>query len=117
MKKPVPIGPEEVKYSGRIIEVIQQPHKIGDKIINFEMARRSPGVRLLIVKDRKILLLKEYRTELKDYDYRLPGGKVFDSLEEYRDSDKEKLLEAAAKAAKREAKEETGIVVRDAEHI
>ena len=30
-----------------------------------------------------IQLSKEFRSELNGYDYRLPGGKVFDTLEEY----------------------------------
>ncbi len=43
----------------------------------FETAVRSPGVRLIIVKDNQMLITKEFRGELDDYDYRLPGGKVF----------------------------------------
>jgi len=34
----------------------------------------------------KILLSREYRSELDRYDYRLPGGKVFDTLAEYHDN-------------------------------
>lgn len=68
-----------VKYRGRIIEVVEE--KYGTR--TFEIARRSPGVRALIVRDGKILLSREYRTEVDEYDFRLPGGKVFDTLSEY----------------------------------
>ena len=108
----------EVKYQGKIIQVIHKPTDVGNgKIINFEIARRAPGVRLIFIRqdkqgDQEILLSKEFRYELDDYDYRLPGGKVFDKLEEYlaaleRDED---IATHAFNAAEREAKEECGLV-------
>lgn len=81
----------------------------------FEVARRAPGVRLIIA-DRakqKILLTKEFRRELDAWDYRLPGGKVFDTLDAYeafRASNKDILPVAAAKAQE-EAAQEAGVVV------
>jgi len=57
--------------------------KGGDKEVVFETARRAPGVRLIIVRDGQMLITREFRNELDDYDYRLPGGKVFDTLDEY----------------------------------
>jgi len=81
----------------------------------FEVARRAPGVRLVIADhpNRKLLLSKEFRRELNDWDYRLPGGKVFDSLEEY---DKFRKLggditQAAASKGKAEGHEEVGIEI------
>jgi len=71
---------DQVVYRGKIFEVIQQHMRIDGKNVTYEIARRSPGVRLLIVKNNKILLTREYRRELHGYDYRLPGGKVFDTL-------------------------------------
>jgi len=119
MNKPEPIGDEEVMYEGRIFEVVQQPHQIGDRVINFESARRAPGVRLMIVHDGKMLITKEYRSELNGFDYRLPGGKVFDSLNEFQEARKlgKEMVEEAKLAAQREALEETGHVVEKMQHI
>lgn len=73
--------------------------KLGDKKTLFEKARRAPGVRLIIVKEDKILLTREYRDEIKSFDYRLPGGKVFDKLSDYQKHQSENLLPFAEKAA------------------
>ncbi len=73
--------------------------------------RRSPGVRLIITDGQgNILLTREFRRELSKFDYRLPGGKVFDSLDEFNESKqkKEDIIEKAKQAALKEAKEETG---------
>ena len=115
MNKLTPLNEERVVYSGKHFKVIHQDMKFGDKIITFEIARRSPGTRVIIAKDNKILLTKEYRTEFEDFDYRLPGGKVFDSLEEYQKAidSKKDITEYAFKAAKKEALEETGTTVED----
>ncbi len=116
---PKPVGPAEVKYSGKIIEVIHQKMQIGDKIKIFEQARRSPGVRVMLVDGNKMLVTKEYRTEIKGWDYRLPGGKVLDSLEEYRaaaDSGKD-MQDFALEAAKKEVLEETGLVIDEIRHF
>ena len=100
---------EEIKYSGKIIEVVQ--FKNGDRV--FEKARRSPGVRALIVSGERILLSKEYRTEIGGFDFRLPGGKVFDRLEEYKQHISEDLISYAKEAVKKEVREEVGLLVND----
>ncbi|MDD3648314.1 MAG: NUDIX domain-containing protein [Candidatus Dojkabacteria bacterium] len=118
--KPVPIEPPQIKYIGRIFRVTTQRMKIGDKQTTFEFVDRSPGVRLIFVShDKKILLTKEHRHEFDDYDYRLPGGKVFDTLLEYTDflDSKKNMLNAAQKAAIQEAREEAGIKVEQIKHI
>lgn len=115
--KPQKSGPEEVVYKGKMFEVIKQPMKIGEKRVDFEIARRSPGVRLIIVKDAKILITKEFRTELNDYDHRLPGGKVFDTLDEYKKHESEDIMPLAKQAAKRECKEETGLIAKNIKHF
>ena len=99
----------KIKYSGKIVEVVEK--ECGNR--TFEMARRSPGVRALVVKDGKILLSREYRVEVDGYDYRLPGGKVFDRLEEFRSHDKEDLIEYAQKAVIKEVKEEVGLLAKN----
>lgn len=100
---------EEIKYSGKIIEVVQ--FKCGDKV--FEKARRSPGVRALIVSGDKVLISKEYRQEIEGYDFRLPGGKVFDKLEEFKSHLSENLLPYATEAVIKEVKEEVGLVSKN----
>jgi ADP-ribose pyrophosphatase len=117
MTKPIEnIGDEEIVYQGKIIEVVNQKVKTGDKEQVFEYARRSPGTRLIITTpEGKILLTKEYRQEHDSYDYRLPGGKVFDRLEDYNQFLKsgQDILEQAQAAAIKEAKEEAGIDVKE----
>jgi 8-oxo-dGTP pyrophosphatase MutT (NUDIX family) len=119
MDKLVPNGDEVVVYEGKIFEVVKQSFKAGDKEIVFETARRPPGTRIIIIKDRRILLTKEFRTEHNDYDYRLPGGKVFNTLEEYRKAlkDKNDILPFAIGAAKKECLEETGIVANNLKYF
>ena len=117
---PIPIGEEQMVFQGKIIEVIHQRMKIGDEEKVFEFARRSPGVRLIITAPNgKLILTHEYRTELGDWDYRLPGGKVFDTLSEYNDYLKQKkgVLDAAKAAAIKEAAEEVGIKVKKIEYF
>jgi len=96
---------EEVKYSGKIIEVVQEKH--GNKV--FETARRSPGVRALIIGDSKMLLSREWRNETKNYDFRLPGGKIFDTLEEFRKHSNSDMVKFALDAVIKEVYEEVGL--------
>jgi len=104
----------KIKHQGKIIEVVHEDVEINGKKKTFEFARRSPGVRLIIPHKNGFLISKEYRHELKDYDYRLPGGKVFDSLKEYNQSLKAKtdIVKSAEQTARREAREEVGIDVK-----
>lgn len=108
---------ETVAFRGRIGEVIHTPQPDG-RI--FERYRRSPGVRLIIVSpDKKILITKEVRDEVKGVDLRLPGGKVRNSMDEYDEllASGADLTDAARAAAIQEAAEETGLVVRNLEHL
>jgi len=103
---------EEVFAKGRLFELV---HLKQDDGRVFEVARRAPGVRLIIadLALQKVLLTKEYRQELGEWDYRLPGGKVFDSLEEYEAhrSSGDDIVEAAKKQAINEAQQEAGIEI------
>jgi len=110
-------GLEEVVYKGKIFEVVKQPMRAGNKIVDFEIARRSPGTRLIIVKGNKILITREFRTEANGYDCRLPGGKVFDTLDEYNNHRSENILPFAIEAGKRECREETGLIANNIEHF
>jgi 8-oxo-dGTP pyrophosphatase MutT (NUDIX family) len=105
---------EEIFSSGKLFELVHVAQPDGRV---FEIARRAPGVRVIIAdrQGRKLLLTKEFRKELNDYDYRLPGGKVFDSLVDYEAFRKTggDIAEPAAQKAKAEAAEEAGMVVDD----
>ena len=106
---------EKITHQGKIIEVVQKEVEYNKKTQIFEFARRSPGTRLIIPKGDKILISKEHRHEVGGYDYRLPGGKVYDSLEEYNKALELNvdISESAKKAAIKEAREEVGIEVKD----
>lgn len=106
---------EKITHQGKIIEVVQKEVEHNGKTQIFEFARRSPGTRLIIPKGDKIIISKEHRHEINGYDYRLPGGKVYDSLEEYNKALELNvdISESAKKAAIKEAKEEVGIEVKD----
>ncbi|MBI4022752.1 NUDIX domain-containing protein [Candidatus Berkelbacteria bacterium] len=108
---------ERIAFAGKIGEVVQTAQPDGRV---FERYRRSPGVRLVIVSaDQKILMSKEFRTESRLDDLRLPGGKVCDTLEEYHSllESGADIVEAAKQAAIKEAREETGLEVRTPELI
>jgi 8-oxo-dGTP pyrophosphatase MutT (NUDIX family) len=105
---------EEIFAKGKLFELVHERQPDGRV---FERARRAPGTRLIIANShaKQLLLTKEFRHELNDWDYRLPGGKVFDTLEEYeahRQSGDD-ILAAATKKAKAEAHEEAGIDAQD----
>lgn len=107
---------EDIIAKGKIFELIQMNQEDG-RI--FEVARRAPGVRLIIADktNKKVLLTKEYRQELAEWDYRLPGGKVFDSLDDFeafRISGKN-IVEAAKRQAINEAQQEAGVEVDELE--
>ena len=98
-----------IKYSGKMLEIIEEKHEKN----TFEIARRAPGVRALIVNDDKVLLSREFRHELNEYDYRLPGGKVFDKLEDFRKYADEDLLSFAKQAVIKECYEEVGLRIKN----
>jgi len=106
---------EKITYKGKIIEVVEKAVEQNGKTKTFEFARRSPGTRLIITKGNKIFLTKEFRHETGGYDYRLPGGKVYDSLDEYNNAlaSGVDIIKAAQAAAIKEACEEVGIEVKD----
>ncbi|MBP6962511.1 NUDIX domain-containing protein [Candidatus Saccharibacteria bacterium] len=95
-------------FSGKIWQ-IQQSTETDGRV--FERALRAPGSRLIVVKDNKILLQREKRHELNgETDIRLPGGKVFDTLEEFESFDGD-IVEASRLSITKEAFEEAGMVV------
>ena len=94
----------------------EEEFKIEGKTKNIKrtMVRRPPGIRALIVNKEKkqILFSKEFRYELNGWDYRLPGGKVFDSLDDYKQSLlNNDVMEHVEKTVPKEVLEEIGFVV------
>lgn len=115
-----PMNKTHVVFRGNLIEIIHQEFETinGKKI--FEIARRGPGTRIILVStNNQILITREYRTELNNYDIRLPGGKVFDSLYEFENAlaENKPMIEFAKEAAIRELKEETGFITSNMEFI
>lgn len=106
---------ETITHKGKIIEVVQTEVEQNGKKKIFEFARRSPGARLIIPQNNTILLTKEFRHEVGGYDFRLPGGKVYDSLKEYNSAlaSGANIQESAKLAAIKEAKEEVGIEAKN----
>jgi ADP-ribose pyrophosphatase len=105
---------EEIFAKGKLFELI---HLKQDDGRVFEVARRAPGVRLIIHDEveQRILLTREFRHELSEWDYRLPGGKVFDSLDEFEDfrTSGGDIVEAAKTKAIEEAQQEAGVEIAD----
>lgn len=103
---------EKIFSKGKLFELVHLAQKDG-RI--FEVARRAPGVRLIIADHgaQKVLLTKEYRRELNGYDFRLPGGKVFDTLDEYEQHRRsgDNIQFAAENKAKAEGLEEAGVKI------
>jgi len=102
----------EVMYRGKMFEII---NFVGQSNTKFEVAVRAPGTRLIIETEKDgqkaLLMTKEIRRETEGYDFRLPGGKVFDSLEQFDLSKKNEddISLMVKNAAEKEGKEEAGI--------
>lgn len=116
-KSTLEMKPEfEVVYRGKMFEVVTWEGKPG---VKFESAVRAPGVRLLIETEKDglkaLLMTRELRREADGHDFRLPGGKVFDTLDEldaHRKSGQE-IAPIAKRAAEKEGMEEAGIIGGD----
>ena len=107
------------KFRGKLVEVIDREFEIfkNGKIENFriEIARRPPGVRLIIIKDGSLLLTREFRSELQDWDYRIAGGKIFETMDEYLKfvDDENEVILKSIEAVKNEGLEEAGIIAKN----
>lgn len=105
---------EEIIFQGKMIEIVHETVSSNGKELVLEHGRRAPGVRLIIeAPDGGFIITKEERYGI-GMDYRLPGGKVFDSLIDYNNflqdtKNTEEILEKAQEAVVREGMEEAGI--------
>lgn len=110
-------GNDDIKFEGRILQLFLRPMALGDKKILFEYCRRSPGSRLILEdkKNKKILITKEYRYDTKVYDFRLPGGKVFDNFKEFDSFEKsgKDIIEKCKENIINEVAEECGYDIKD----
>jgi 8-oxo-dGTP pyrophosphatase MutT (NUDIX family) len=71
-----------------------------------EYVRRKDGTRIIAIdSDNNVLLTYEFRYELNEYDWRVPGGRL--------DYENEPIIEAA----QREFKQETGFVAENWEFL
>jgi 8-oxo-dGTP pyrophosphatase MutT (NUDIX family) len=113
INNPLEMNPKfETVYQGKMFEVVTWEGKPG---VKFEAAIRAPGVRLIIETEKDgtkaLVMTKEIRREAGGNDFRLPGGKVFDSLDEFNKHRKSgaDILPLAQIAAEKEGKEEAGV--------
>lgn len=100
---------QEIVFEGKIFQIVQTHQPSGEV---WEVARRAPGVRLIVKNpDGTFKLSREHRAELGKEDIRLAVGKVFDTLSEFSNFLKsgKDIQEAAKSAALKEAKEELGL--------
>ena len=110
---------EKILYENGIFEFIneEKTYTINgtNRNIKRSFVRRPPGIRAIIINNKnEILLSKEYRYELETFDYRLPGGKVFDNLEDYKESiSNNTLLDSVYNTVAKEVKEEVGIKIKN----
>jgi len=110
-RKTIPNGDPKIAYEGRLGAIVEFPVLIdqGEGYVEktYEHFVRPPGTRIIAVRDGKIYLQKEYRSETKTFDWRLPGGKVIDTFEEYKQHlGKDIPMEIIIKAGSRELLEE-----------
>ncbi len=121
-RKIIPNGELQILSEGKLGAIVGFPVLVnsgnGHKEKMFERFVRPPGTRIIAIKDKTIFLQKEFRLELeseKKFDWRLPGGKVMDSFEEYKNYiGKELPIEMILKAGKKELREEAHL---DAEKL
>lgn len=111
-KKPIPEGKEKVLYEGITLELVQQPLRIEEQIKRFEMVRAVPGTRLMTIKNGRMLLSREYGRDSEEFNYKLPGGKVFGNLAEYKKAIEigSDMLWAVKEGTIKKAREEVGIM-------
>lgn len=117
---------DELKFKGKLFEVVERElvRTITEedirvkKKIKYEFVRRGPGVRAIILNDGKILLNREYRYELDKWDYRLPGGKVFDFFEDYENaSERDSISQLIRNKLVDEVREEADIQIIEASFL
>ncbi|MBI3887742.1 NUDIX hydrolase [Candidatus Microgenomates bacterium] len=114
---PRSVSDERVVFKGNIFAIAQQDTEVAPgKVRVFERCYRTPGVRGIVLSEdkQKVLLTKEMnRYDQKISDIRLPGGKVFNKLEDFLNAKNNNLdvEKISHEAMKNELIEEAGIEV------
>lgn len=113
-RKMIPNGEPKILTEGKLGAIVQFPMLVdsgkGYEAKMFERFVRPPGTRIIAIKNNSIFLQKEHRLETSnEFDWRLPGGKVIDSFEEYKqyigkEIPKEVIIEAGKKELREEGK-------------
>ncbi len=99
--KLIPASAQRV-FKGVIYDVYQWQQKMYDgSLQTFEMLKRPDTVKVIAVKDDKIVILKQKQPDSDSYFYDLPGGR-------HDEEDEDEL-----QAAKRELLEETGMTFKN----
>ncbi|HEX5797163.1 MAG TPA: NUDIX domain-containing protein [Candidatus Saccharimonadales bacterium] len=108
MRKIIPsnarLVPKEAKrvFKGEIFDVYQWRQQMFDgSFETFEMLKRPDTIKVIAVKDYKIVVLNQKQPDSEQFFFDLPGGR--------HDYDNESELDAA----KRETREETGMSFKD----
>jgi 8-oxo-dGTP pyrophosphatase MutT (NUDIX family) len=88
-RKVIPNGEPHIITEGKLGAIVGFPMLVdmgnGHVEKTFERFVRPPGTRIIAIRNTTIFLQKEHRQETKNgFDWRLPGGKVVDSFEEYK---------------------------------
>lgn len=116
--KIIPNGELHIFAEGKIGAIVHYPVLVdkgeGYTEKTFEKFVRSPGTRIIAVKDNKIYLQKERRVETGGWDWRLPGGKVIDTFEHFKEYFGKEIPESIIlDAAKQELAEEAQLEAKD----
>jgi ADP-ribose pyrophosphatase len=112
----IPNGKPEIIARGKLGAIVGFPMLVeqGEGYVEkvFERFVRPPGTRIIAIENKKIYLQKEHRLESNnEFDWRLPGGKVFDRFEEYEKYIGEQIPEEIIlSAGKKELLEEAKMV-------
>lgn len=88
---------EEIIYTGRILDLAREVHKMPDnRESGFEIIRHPGGAAALpILDDGRLLLIRQFRPAAQDYIYEIPAGRL-------------EIGEDAADCVERELEEEVG---------
>lgn len=115
------MGNTTIDHQGKIVQVVSYDVELPNgKVKRFEKAMRAPWVRVIFQDESwRILISKERRHELWEYDNRLPGGKVFDKLKEYNSflESWKSIEERVIQAATLEWNEEVWYDIKDAKIV
>jgi len=83
-----PNGKPKIVYAGKIGALVDYPMRITHdgttRDVTFQKFVRPPGTRIIAINEKSLIYLQqEARAETDNPDWRLPGGKVLDTFEEY----------------------------------